>query len=113
MIPTTLVTLKEYVDSRLAALDKAVIVAAALMDKRLDGMNEFRDALRDSQSQNFTRKEHDIYREGVERDLRSLREFKATIDAKASQSSMNIAMVLSVLAFLVGVMDIILRMVVK
>ena len=41
------ITLKEYVDSRFASAGSALRAAKADMEKRLDGMNEFRASLRD------------------------------------------------------------------
>jgi hypothetical protein len=41
------VTLREYVDSRFEAQEKAVDAALAASDRRLDGMNEFRKSLED------------------------------------------------------------------
>ena len=62
------VALKEYVDTRLYdmclkieqhfdLLDKAVNKSERAMDKRLDGMNEFRDALEDQNRTFMPRKE--------------------------------------------------------
>lgn len=62
------VTMKEYVDMRIEMLEKInqirdenikdnVNKANATMDRRLDGMNEFRDALKDSNATYITRSE--------------------------------------------------------
>lgn len=134
------ITLKEYFESRLNALEKATTIvanglekattiAAAGMDKRLEGMNEFREQLRDQTStfitrneheiivlritediknikafdaSFFTRAEHQIYREKTENDIRILRESKATLDGKASQLSTNIALILAIAGLLIS-----------
>ena len=44
-------------DEKFAARDRALSVALASMDRRLDGMNEFRDALRDQASRFLAREE--------------------------------------------------------
>ena len=41
------VPLRAYVDARIDDLKEAIADARTTMDKRLDGMNEFRDSLRD------------------------------------------------------------------
>lgn len=51
------ISLKDHFDSLLAARDKAEAEARAGMEKRLDGMNEFRDALKDQSSKFVTRAE--------------------------------------------------------
>jgi len=45
----TVFTLKEYVDTRLEAIDKAVTKAEAATEKRFTGVNELRGALEDQQ----------------------------------------------------------------
>lgn len=49
--------LKEHVRESRAADQKALDVAVSAMDKRLDGMNEFRDTLRDQSTRFVTREE--------------------------------------------------------
>lgn len=50
------VRMKSYVDALFAAQDRAVLAALASQDKRLDGMNEFRQTLTD-QASHFASKE--------------------------------------------------------
>ena len=49
------VTLREYFETRMQAIEKAVEVAYTSMDARLEGMNQFRDALRDQAAKFITR----------------------------------------------------------
>jgi len=56
-MPREEIGLKTYVDQRFADNDKAVLAALASTDKRLDGMNEFRQALSDQQKNFLTREE--------------------------------------------------------
>jgi hypothetical protein len=51
------VSVKDYIDSRLADRDRAVAAALASNDRRLDGMNEFRDTLKNQQGTFVTRVE--------------------------------------------------------
>ena len=84
------------VEERLIAADKAIKLAGDAMNSRLEGMNEFRETLQDQASRFITRDEHDIVKE----ELASLREFKAAVQSKASQSSVYVAWALAVLAIL-------------
>lgn len=84
------------VEERLIAADKAIKLAGDAMNSRLEGMNEFRETLQDQTSRFITRDEHDIVKE----ELASLREFKAAVQSKASQSSVYVAWALAVLAIL-------------
>ena len=70
-------------------------VSAAMLEKRLESMNEFRLQLKDQAGTFFTRNEHETYIVSIEKDLRVLRESKANLEGKASQSSVNIAYVLA------------------
>jgi hypothetical protein len=51
------VSLKEYIDALFGERDRAVTAALAASDKRLDGMNEFRQTLKDQQGTYVTRAE--------------------------------------------------------
>jgi hypothetical protein len=123
------------------AQQRALALALQTLDKRLEGMNEFRaqinateskyctkaeldahsisndkelaamaDRLRQDENallaegaKAFTRSEHDAYAKGVDTDLRTLRESRAELQGKASQTQMNIAFVMSALSILIGV----------
>jgi len=54
------------------AIDKATISALASMDKRLDGMNEFRNSLADQSRLFIPRKEVDVVITGLENKINSL-----------------------------------------
>ena len=70
-------------------------VSSAMLEKRLESMNEFRTQLKDQAGTFFTRNEHEVYMTSVDKDLRMLRESKATLEGKASQSSVNVALIIS------------------
>lgn len=143
------ITLKEYFESKISelesqfnikisALEKATIVAATAMEKRLEGMNEFRDQLRDQTGTFVTRPEYDqqMLRTGddlkslsdikaqfigrpehvgmlvkLNEDIRVLRESKANLEGKASQSSVNIAMVVAIIGIVLSLVSIVSRFV--
>jgi hypothetical protein len=145
------ITLREFFDTRIreqeaqfnikiSALEKAIIVAATAMEKRLEGMNEFRDQLRDQtgtfvtkpeygqqmlrvnddikslsdiKAQFIGRPEHDGMFVKLNDDIRVLRESKANLEGKASQSSVNIAMIIAVVGIILGIVGIVNRFVVS
>jgi hypothetical protein len=99
------VTLKEYLESRLENIEKSTDLAARIMEKRLEGMNEFRETLKDQASQFVTRTELIVIQKAIEKDIRELRDFKATIEGKASQLSVIIATALSILGLFLAVIS--------
>ena len=88
-------------EEKLSAAERALDVAYKSLDARLIGMNEFRAALTDQAANFTTRKEHDI----VVSEIRELREFKAAIQSKASQSSVWIAWFLAGLGILIQLLN--------
>lgn len=91
----TLVTLKEYFDVRLSALDRASDVAYRAMEKRLESMNEFRSQMKDQAGSFITKAEFRVYLDKIDGDIRVLREYKSTLEGKASQSSVVISLLLA------------------
>lgn len=123
------VTLKEYVDvrmcalekrldDRIGALEKATEVAYANQQVRLAGMNEIRDQLRDQASTFITRADLEacvnplaVEVRGFSADIRMLREAKATIDGKASQQAVNLSFIFAAIGALLGVIGLILQLI--
>ena len=54
------VTLKEYVEKQIAALESATDKAEIQLNRRLEGMNEIRESLRDQASKFLMRSEYDL-----------------------------------------------------
>ena len=77
-------------------------VSAAMLEKRLESMNEFRLQLKDQAGTFFTRNEHSTYMTSVEKDLRMLRESKANLEGKATQTSVNISTAIAVIGVMLG-----------
>lgn len=92
--------------ARMNAMEKATTVAAGLMDKRLEAMNEFRNTLKDQASQFLTQAEFDAQHQRVLEDIRMLRESKATLDGKASQQSVNISLIIAVVGMIMGMINV-------
>jgi hypothetical protein len=95
----------DNVTIRLDSIDKANDVAYTALDKRLESMNEFRQALKDQAGTFVTRPEHDM----VLVDVRSLRESRAEMEGKASLMSVYIAWSLAILGIIVSIIDLLLR----
>ena len=98
------VTLKEYIESRLSSIHEATTKAYDSMNRRLEGMNEFRASLRDQAAQMVTTKELNAFRDKVEADIRSLRESRATLEGKASVISVYISYALAVGSILFSIL---------
>jgi hypothetical protein len=101
---------KEYFDVRINLMQAAIDVAYRDMEKRLDGMNEFRNTLKDQGATFFPRQEHEVFKVGIDNNFRELFKAKDTAEGKASQSTVNIALVISVFGVLFGIIGIILRL---
>jgi len=78
------VPLKEYVDGKLHDLDARIEQARIGMEKRLDGMNEFREALREQSQKSPTRIEVDNRFDVFDKVIRKLETSQAIVDSKAA-----------------------------
>jgi len=103
------VSLKEYVDDKFLALEKSLTLARTDMDRRLEGMNEFRDQLNRQAATFVTRDTCSISSEKREADIRMLRESRATLEGKASQQSVYVTLALSFLSLLFGAISLVLH----
>lgn len=99
------VSWRDYVDMRIAALEQATVLAAGEMRERLAGMNEFRETLRDQATRFVTRTELEV----LERDIRDLQKSRDVLAGKASQQSVNVALVISALGLILGVLGLIVK----
>ena len=115
-----------FLDKRMlemfAATHREVAVTAATLEKRLDAGNHIREALKEQAEAVLSvlrgkielmlpRSEHDIYIKQVEADLRILRESRAELAGKASQSSMNLALALALIGALSGLLALVIKLV--
>jgi ethanolamine ammonia-lyase small subunit len=90
---------------RLEATDKAQEVYRSALDKRLETMNEFREALKDQNKTSIARPEHEL----VVADIRSLRESRATLEGKASMMSVIISYGISIISLFVAILALFLH----
>jgi hypothetical protein len=96
-------------DERFQFQKDEVKSALASMDKRLDGMNEFRASLQDQTKNQVSKSEFQTFKDATDKDIRMLRESKAELDGMASQSSVNLSLGISVLGLLVGSISIVMK----
>jgi hypothetical protein len=106
MTNAEVITIKEYIDARFSAVESARVSAYNAMEKRLDGMNEFRDTLRDQSGKFPTREELSLSLKAMDADIRDLRNFKALMEGKADQSAVNRATLFSIVGISIGVISI-------
>ena len=101
------VSLKEYTEARLRAVEKATDLAANTLEKRLEGMNEFRQALKSQSSTFVTRTEVDVQIAKIHDDIRTLRESKARLEGKASQLYVTVTLVIAILGLMASIISIV------
>jgi transcription-repair coupling factor (superfamily II helicase) len=93
----------EKMNGDLRSLENSFNTANVGLEKRLETMNEFRSQLKDQASGFFTRNEHDQFAKRVDEDVRSLRESRAALEAKADQAQVNVALLLSSIGTIIGI----------
>jgi hypothetical protein len=102
----TFQTRVEAVDTatRLAidSVDKATSLAALQLEKRLEGMNEFRNALKDQNATMLSRTEYSSEHRNLSDRISALELSRAELQGKASQMSVNVATILSGLGLLIS-----------
>jgi hypothetical protein len=94
---------------RYVSIEKATEIAKQTADKRLDGMNEFRDSLKD-QNENFVRKteyQSEILR--LQDDVKILRESKSFLEGKASITSVYVSYLIALLALIISIIQIFIK----
>ena len=101
------ITLKEYIDLKVGGIEKATFTAYNSMEKRLENINEFRAQLKDQNATFITKAEYSAHMNKIEEDIRMLRESKALLEGKASQTSVNIALGISIVGLILTVLNIV------
>ena len=106
------VTWREYVDTRINALEKATEAARVNMDRRLDSMNEIREQLRAQADTFVTGVEHKALCDRLERldvGIRSLELSRSELYGKASQHSVNQATLIAAIGIALAIIGIVIR----
>ena len=94
-----------YIDLKTLAIDKSTSLAKESMERRLEGMNEFRDALKDQTARFITKEDFEKQHQRAIDDIKILRESKANLEGKASVSSVYIAYALSFITLLISILQ--------
>jgi vacuolar-type H+-ATPase subunit I/STV1 len=104
---------KVTIDQKINGLERTTVAYNASLDKRLETMNEFREALKD-QATHFMNKEDSNQRWARnDEDIRMLRESKALLEGKASQNAVNIATIIGIVAIIASFINGILTFITK
>jgi len=97
-------------DERIASIRESVKVAKESMDMRLDSMNEIRGQLKDQANTFLPRVEYIGQHQALEQrfthtdeDIRGLRESRATLEGKASQSSVMVAYIIAIVGIALSI----------
>jgi len=99
----------KYVDMRIGELEKRLIImleardlalnlSASSLQRQLENMNEFRTQIKDERAMLLPRSEFVIQHDRVNDDIRILRESKALLEGKASQSSVMVTLILAIIS---------------
>ena len=97
------VSLRDYIDQRLSDVQRAVDKAQETMDKRLEGMNEFRDTLKDQASRFVTRDELQSTLKPIIANLQALQKLSDIAWGKASAKSLFYTAAMAAVALLLGI----------
>ena len=103
-------SLREYIDMRFNTIDMSLALVREQMEKRLEGMNEFRQQLNEQTTRFITREELDARCIPCKEDVRSLRESRAESHGKASTMSVFIATAIALCGLIVGAVALLLKM---
>jgi DNA-binding MurR/RpiR family transcriptional regulator len=101
----------EHLNGDLRSLESNFNVANASLDKRLDGMNEFREQLKDQAGGFFTKPEHEQFAKRIDEDISSLKETRAELRGKASQNAVFLASVIGIIGIIMGLIGLTLRLI--
>ena len=97
------ISLKEFIEAKFVSIEQATELSRQAMEKRLEGMNEFRETLRDQASKFITRNELESAIEKITIELKSLNKAKDILEGKASQNSVNLAILVAIISILVSI----------
>jgi hypothetical protein len=88
---------KQY-DERFSSQQTQMETATKVINAKLEGMNEWRQQSKEREAHFITRDEHESFRKEIE----SLKLSRAELEGKASQMSVIIALLISVLGLIIG-----------
>jgi hypothetical protein len=104
-----IVSLRDFVEEKFKAVDKATTLMQENIDTRMEANNQWRDESKQRTALMVTREEFMQTNARVAEDIRYLRESKATLEGKASQSSVFIGYLISAIAILISLMSMVIK----
>lgn len=105
-----LTAMQERFLAELRAIREAVTVANAANDKRLDSVNEFRAQMADQAARFIVRSDLEAAVAPLRSDIAALKEFRAELKGKASQSSVNMAYAFAGLSAVLGIVNLLIAL---
>lgn len=90
------VSLKEYLEQQIQSVRDDIRKSESQLNKRLEGMNEFRDTLKDQAARLITREEYWAAHRSMEDKLRSLELEKANFEGRAATIAGLVSVAMSV-----------------
>lgn len=103
------VAMRDYVDSRFAAMQSAVDKAEVQLRERLAGMNEFRETLRDQASRLATRESLDLIAQNHDRQIDALMNRIVELEKKQANAEGRAWMLFTLLGVFLTALSIVLR----
>jgi hypothetical protein len=100
-----IVSLREYLEARLDDMNKAVTLASDNLKARLDALNEWRLQNKDERATFLTRDTYEARHEVLVSKIGELEKFRSAVDAKASQTSVYVAYILSAVGIIFALID--------
>jgi hypothetical protein len=104
-----LMALERMIKDRFEVADAAIALASRSMEKRLDGMNEFRESLRDQAARMVPKSEFDIVAGKIQEDIKILMKSRAELEGKASQQALLLVLAVAMSGMLFGIIGLIMR----
>ena len=104
-----LMALEKLCETQFKNADQAIDLASRMMEKRLDGMNEFREALREQSTKMLTRSEYEIGHDRVVYDIKILMKSRAEMEGKASQQALLLVLAVALSGMVFGIIGLTMR----
>jgi hypothetical protein len=105
------VTLLDHLESRIKAVEKSNEQSNRVLEKRLDSMNEFREALKDQVNRSPSRAEMDAKFQILDKDIKLLNTFMDTQQGKATMNDVNGAKLVAYIGLALGIATLVLHLV--
>ncbi len=99
----------QIVSERFKANEREIALSGAANDKRLDLLNEFRKQSETWVAGFATKESVELLKEKTTSDIQSLNMWKAQVEGKASQKSVNVSIFISVMSSIIAMYAIIKR----